>query len=134
MNKDTTIEELREEARRIYGKTRYSNVFDRAADRIEALERQLAGARAEYLTASKDAMELAGKLNAAEAERDRLAAELAEARAERDALAAFAFWFRKWPEFKPSPEFSAQLQGDLFRAASFIPSDRLASKEASHAE
>lgn len=53
MNKDTTIEELREEARRIYGKTRYSNIFDRAADRVEAIERQLAERDAELATARK---------------------------------------------------------------------------------
>lgn len=54
------------------------------------LERQLAEARAEYLTASKDAMELAGKLNTAEAERDRLAADNARLRdgfAEPDVMA-----------------------------------------------
>jgi hypothetical protein len=42
---------------------------------VGELKRQLAEARAEYLSASKDAMELAGKLNTAEAERDRLAAD-----------------------------------------------------------
>lgn len=56
----------------------------------EAIERQLAEARAEYLTASKDAMELAGELNTAEAERDRLAADNARLRdgfAEPDVMA-----------------------------------------------
>lgn len=52
------------------------------------LKRQLAEARAEYLSASKDAMELAGKLNAAEAERDRLAAAALDAT--RKCMAAWA--------------------------------------------
>ena len=41
----TLVERLRERARELYGKTRYENDFDKAADRIEALEAELAKAR-----------------------------------------------------------------------------------------
>lgn len=52
-----------------------------------------------------------------EAENERLRKAL-------DALGAFAFWFQKYPEFKPNPDMQAEMLADLDRARPFIPARR----------
>jgi len=56
--------------------------------------------------------------------RARLTDQLAETRKALDALGAFAFWFQKYPEFKPNPDMQAEMLADLDRARPFIPASR----------
>lgn len=61
-----------------------------------------------------------------------LEAQLAEAREALDALGAFAFWFQKYPEFKPNPDMQAEMLADLDRARPFIPARRALEGGADH--
>jgi len=90
---------------------------DLIANALAAKDAELAALQASWRKLDDMANEWADRAHQAEA-------QLAEARKALDALGAFAFWFQKYPEFKPNPDMQAEMLADLDRARPFIPARR----------